>query len=79
MVELISGGPVTCTSDKRDLYKRLIGICYVGEGDLNAALVRAGQAFASICKGDCPAVACPSVAFRQPRTTSLLSADQELW
>jgi endonuclease YncB( thermonuclease family) len=46
LVDLISDDPVTCIGDTRDRYKRLIGVCYVGEFDLNAALVRAGWAVA---------------------------------
>ena len=46
LVDLISDDPVTCIGDTRDRYKRLIGVCYVGEVDLNAALVRAGWAVA---------------------------------
>jgi endonuclease YncB( thermonuclease family) len=46
LVDLISGGPITCIGDTRDRYKRLIGVCYVGEISLNAALVRAGWAVA---------------------------------
>ena len=46
LVDLISSDQVTCTGDTRGRYKRLIGVCYVGEVDLNAALVRAGWAVA---------------------------------
>lgn len=46
LVDLISDDSVTCIGDTRDRYKRLIGVCYVGEVDLNAALVRAGWAVA---------------------------------
>jgi len=46
LIDLISGEPVTCIGDTRDRYKRLIGVCYVGEVELNSALVRAGWAVA---------------------------------
>jgi endonuclease YncB( thermonuclease family) len=37
---------VTCKGSKRDRYKRLIGVCYVGTINLNAWMVRRGWALA---------------------------------
>ena len=46
LVEAISDQPVTCKGDKRDRYKRLLAVCYVGDINLNAMLVRNGWALA---------------------------------
>jgi endonuclease YncB( thermonuclease family) len=43
---LTQGNQVSCQGAKRDRYKRLIAVCYVGGNDLSAALVRAGWAVA---------------------------------
>ena len=42
----IDGQPVTFTGDKRDRYKRLIGVCYLVGQDLNAWMVQQGWALA---------------------------------
>jgi endonuclease YncB( thermonuclease family) len=46
LVEAISGQPVTCKGGKRDRYKRLLAVCYVGDVNLNAMMVRNGWALA---------------------------------
>ena len=46
LVTRIGAQSVTCKGDKRDRYKRLIGVCYVGQLDLNAWMVRNGWAVA---------------------------------
>ncbi|MEL6298541.1 MAG: thermonuclease family protein [Pseudomonadota bacterium] len=43
---LIGGRRVVCTGRKRDRHGRLIGTCRVGSTEINAALVRQGQAWA---------------------------------
>ena len=40
------GNEVRCESEKRDRYKRLIAVCYVGDANLNEGIVRAGWALA---------------------------------
>lgn len=44
--EMIGHRNVRCVGDKRDRWRRLIAVCYVGEQDLNAWLVRRGWAVA---------------------------------
>ena len=46
LVEAISDQPVTCKGDKQDRYKRLLAVCYVGNINLNAMMVRNGWALA---------------------------------
>jgi endonuclease YncB( thermonuclease family) len=46
LLNRIGGQPVTCKGDKRDRYKRLIGICYIGMVNLNAWMVQNGWALA---------------------------------
>ena len=46
LVEAISDQPVTCKGDKRDRYKRLLAVCYVGDINLNAMMVSKGWALA---------------------------------
>ena len=46
LVEAISDQPVTCKGGKRDRYKRLLAVCYVGNINLNAMMVRNGWAIA---------------------------------
>jgi endonuclease YncB( thermonuclease family) len=46
LADVINDQPVICKGDKRDRYKRLIAVCYVGETDLNAWMVRKGWALA---------------------------------
>lgn len=41
-----AGHEVTCKGDKRDRYGRRIAVCYVGDDDLNARMVRDGWALA---------------------------------
>lgn len=43
---LTDAGPVRCSGGKRDRYGRLIAVCYAGDRDLNAELVRRGWALA---------------------------------
>ena len=43
---LVKGQDVTCKGDTRDRYKRLIAVCYVGNQDINAEMVRQGWALA---------------------------------
>ena len=46
LIDAIDGHDVTCRGGKRDRYKRLIAVCYVGKTDLNAKMVRTGWALA---------------------------------
>lgn len=41
--ELIGSRPVRCEGSKRDRYRCLLAICYVGNIDLGREMVRAGQ------------------------------------
>jgi len=41
-----SGNTIECRVGKRDRYKRSIAVCYLGEVDLNAYMVKAGWALA---------------------------------
>ena len=41
---LIQGQDVTCKGDKRDRYKRLLAVCYVGPLDINERMVTDGWA-----------------------------------
>ena len=43
---VIDGHKVTCKGNKRDRYKRLLAVCYVGSVNLNAMMVRNGWALA---------------------------------
>ena len=43
---LVQGQDVVCKGDKRDRYKRLLAVCYVGEINLNAMMVGNGWALA---------------------------------
>ena len=43
---LINGRDVTCKGNKRDRYGRLIAVCYVGDKNVNAEMVREGWALA---------------------------------
>lgn len=40
------GGEIECRGGKHDRYGRLIAVCYVGDTDLNALMVRGGWALA---------------------------------
>jgi endonuclease YncB( thermonuclease family) len=47
LIKKIDGNPVTCkVQDKLDRYKRYIGVCFLGEVDLNKWMVRNGYAVA---------------------------------
>ncbi len=46
LVAETNGQPVTCKGKKRDRYGRLIAVCYAGNDDLNAWMVREGWAVA---------------------------------
>ena len=47
LIKKIDGNPVTCKlQDKLDRYKRYIGVCFLGEVDLNKWMVRNGYAVA---------------------------------
>jgi len=46
LVDETEGRRVTCKGNKRDRYGRIIAICYTGERDLNAMMVREGWALA---------------------------------
>ena len=48
LADLIDGQHVTCEARDRDIYGRIIGVCFKGEIDLNALLVREGLAWAYI-------------------------------
>lgn len=41
-----AGKVITCKGEKRDRYGRLVAVCYAGEDDLNAKMVRDGWALA---------------------------------
>lgn len=43
---VIDGREVTCKGNKRDRYGRLIAVCYVGDENVNAEMVREGWALA---------------------------------
>ena len=43
---LVQGQDVTCKGDKRDRYKRLLAVCYVGLLDINEQMVTDGWALA---------------------------------
>lgn len=43
---LVNGRDVTCKGDKRDRYKRLIAVCYVGSLNINEQMVVDGWALA---------------------------------
>ena len=44
--EAVSGKTVRCKVKDVDRYQRLVAVCYVGNDDLNAWIVRSGWAFA---------------------------------
>lgn len=41
-----AGKVITCKGDKRDRYGRLVAVCFAGDDDLNAMMVRDGWALA---------------------------------
>ncbi|CAN7389806.1 thermonuclease family protein [Phyllobacterium sp. LjRoot231] len=46
LIRLIQGRPVRCEGNGHDKYSRSLAICFVGETNLNRAMVEAGQAIA---------------------------------
>ncbi|MDQ0320605.1 endonuclease YncB(thermonuclease family) [Pararhizobium capsulatum DSM 1112] len=44
LVEMVAQGPVECSGHAKDKYNRLLAVCVAGGRELNAAMVRAGQA-----------------------------------
>ena len=44
MRQLIESRPVNCKGSKRDRYRRLLAVCFVGDVDLGREMVRAGHA-----------------------------------
>jgi endonuclease YncB( thermonuclease family) len=46
LANLIGDHWITCKGDYRDRYRRLIAVCYAGDHDLNANMVRQGWALA---------------------------------
>jgi endonuclease YncB( thermonuclease family) len=46
LADATSGRTVNCRGRKRDRYGRLIAVCYAGDADLNARMVRDGWALA---------------------------------
>lgn len=46
LINAVQGREIECRGVKRDRYGRLIAICYAGETDLNAEMVRDGWALA---------------------------------
>ena len=48
LTKLVSGQSVTCNSRGADKYGRMVGVCFVGDLDINAEMVRRGQAWAYV-------------------------------
>lgn len=46
--DLVAGRRITCRSMGRDKYGRILGVCSVGESDINAEMVRRGYAWAFV-------------------------------
>ncbi len=46
LAALLKAGPLTCAIEGRDRYQRALGRCRIGDRDLNAQMVRDGQAVA---------------------------------
>jgi endonuclease YncB( thermonuclease family) len=46
LIEATGDRPVNCLGDNFDRYKRLIAVCYIGNTNLNASMVRNGWAMA---------------------------------
>lgn len=46
LIKIVGGREVRCEASGRDKYNRSVAICYVGETNLNRAMVEAGQAVA---------------------------------
>ena len=52
LIELINNQTVRCTDEGQDRYGRTLGICYVGEMDLQAEMVKSGMAVAYLRYSD---------------------------
>lgn len=52
LARLVAGHPITCRSKGGDKYGRMLGVCYVGETDINAEMVRTGFAWAFVKYSD---------------------------
>ena len=50
--ELINNQTVRCTDEGQDRYGRTLGICYVGDMDLQAEMVKSGMAVAYLRYSD---------------------------
>ena len=48
LTELVEGRRITCRSRGKDKYGRVLGVCSVGETDINAEMVRRGFAWAFV-------------------------------
>lgn len=48
LTKLVSGRAVSCNSHGTDKYGRMIGVCFVGDLDINAEMVRGGHAWAYV-------------------------------
>jgi len=48
LTKLVSGRPVSCNSHGTDKYGRMLGVCFVGNLDVNAEMVRRGHAWAYV-------------------------------
>jgi len=52
LIELIGNQKVRCTDEGQDRYGRTLGICYVGDMDLQAEMVKSGMAVAYLRYSD---------------------------
>ena len=52
LIELIGNQRVRCTDEGQDRYGRTLGICYVGDMDLQAEMVKSGMAVAYLRYSD---------------------------
>ena len=52
LAELVEGKKIECDADDRDVYGRIIAVCYADGSDVNATLVREGQAWAFVSFSD---------------------------
>lgn len=48
LTKLVSGKRVSCNRHGTDKYGRMIGVCFVGDLDINAEMVRSGHAWAYV-------------------------------
>ncbi len=46
LTKMVGNLTVTCKGDQRDMYGRLVAVCFVGDQNLNAEMVRQGWALA---------------------------------